>query len=642
MAVIDIGSAARDRVGSVSPGFTRIIIENPANDDGEIAIVELQAFQKLYDCKVGTFYGTPPNFTCRDYANLGIVPAGSKQIFTGLEIDVQEGDYIGIYYSAGYLEAEFYYDWPPLTGSYYKSGDQFEAGEQAYSVSMSFLSVYGEGEAPPPPWLSVTIGGKERSILEPSLLIESLITRQIDRCSFQVEDTTGAITIDGAEEIIITIDGVRCFGGYITNVGVLVDGLTRVYDCEANDYTILAEKKVARKEYTNQFGSWIISNLVGTYLPEIDRLYVPIGYVCTGDKLIDRIAFNNKTLKECIEQICALTGWDYYVDYNKCLHYFPLETNAAPFELSDSPDNLTSYGYKMVKYSKDSSQIINKVFVKAGIYLSGDEELIYAGNGQSKETQLGYKLFPEIGKTQIRVYRNTNIEGTPTWTEMTVGVDGKDNPINFDVLYNFDEKLLKWYVAPPAFYDAVKVLGQWEVNLILEVKSRPSYEAYGRWYEYAITDESLTGREAARLRGKAILAEHAFAKENGILTCTQDGLVAGQYVKITDSIRGIQGNYLIHRVTSRILGGELFEYTVEFGEWNQDLFDILIAHKRQLEPYEEIIGWMTNVVLTKTASLVLERNSELTTHATQDYYWYDDEDDPNGSMIWDFFTWADA
>jgi hypothetical protein len=142
MADIDVGAAATDRSFTVPQGYTLIAMENPANDDGTIDTVAIWAGANMSNCKVGTFYGSGSSYTSRDSASLGTVTAGSKQTFSGLSIDVESGDYIGIYYSAGNIEADF-----SGSGVRYKAGDQFGQGAQTYGMwSNLTMSLYGSGE----------------------------------------------------------------------------------------------------------------------------------------------------------------------------------------------------------------------------------------------------------------------------------------------------------------------------------------------------------------------------------------------------------------------------------------------------------------------------------------------------------------
>lgn len=137
---IDIGSIAEARDFAFDPGYTILLMDNPANEAGIITNIKIYARTELSDVKVGTFYFSSPNFVPRSYAVLGTVAAGSEEEFTGLEIACEIGDFIGIYYSAGGIE----WDGTGFDGVRWKLGDQFGAPANGYTLfGGDTLSVYG-------------------------------------------------------------------------------------------------------------------------------------------------------------------------------------------------------------------------------------------------------------------------------------------------------------------------------------------------------------------------------------------------------------------------------------------------------------------------------------------------------------------
>lgn len=141
MAAIDIGAAAIDRA-SYTGSFTIIGKENPANDTGSITSVEIWAYSNLSNCEVATFFVVSGNnLSTRDYETIGSVTAGSKQTFSGLNMDVQTGDYLGIYYSAGNLETD-----TSGSGDWYYAGDKIPCTNQAFTSENNITnSLYGTG-----------------------------------------------------------------------------------------------------------------------------------------------------------------------------------------------------------------------------------------------------------------------------------------------------------------------------------------------------------------------------------------------------------------------------------------------------------------------------------------------------------------
>ncbi|KKN28997.1 hypothetical protein LCGC14_0848630 [marine sediment metagenome] len=144
---IDVGSGAIDRNSFESNNKTAIDYYNPANESGVLDTFEMWfKVESGSSTKMGTFYTDPtvPDFNVRDFEAIGVVEAGSKQTFTGLDCDVEAGDYIGFYANPGELEKTF-------GGSvtlYDKNGDQFAAGKQTYTLNLTRqLSLYATGVA---------------------------------------------------------------------------------------------------------------------------------------------------------------------------------------------------------------------------------------------------------------------------------------------------------------------------------------------------------------------------------------------------------------------------------------------------------------------------------------------------------------
>ncbi len=102
---IDIGSAAEDYDTTAPSGWTLIDLNNPSNKAGQITTIEIFANTELSGCKVATFFAVDAtHYSTRDYELIGTVPAGSKQVFS-VNIDVEIGDVVGIYFSAGLIES---------------------------------------------------------------------------------------------------------------------------------------------------------------------------------------------------------------------------------------------------------------------------------------------------------------------------------------------------------------------------------------------------------------------------------------------------------------------------------------------------------------------------------------------------------
>jgi len=142
LALIDIGSPAILRLSALSESYTRIEKDNPANATGKITSIEIWANTNLSTCIVATFYCVSGNnFSTRDYKYIGDVTAGSKQTFD-VNLDVQVGDYIGIYWGHGNIAADI----AGYAGVWYKSGNNIPCTNETFTLHDGYtLSLYGTG-----------------------------------------------------------------------------------------------------------------------------------------------------------------------------------------------------------------------------------------------------------------------------------------------------------------------------------------------------------------------------------------------------------------------------------------------------------------------------------------------------------------
>ena len=159
-ATIDIGAAAIGRTSASYANWTEILKDNPANADGAITSVEIWCATNLVNCEVATFFVVSgDNLSTRDSEALGAVTSGSKQTFSGLDMDVETGDYLGCHFTGGAIEAD-----DTGAGCWEIYGDQIPCTNVEFDVWADYvLSLYGEGEeaAPTPKNVSDTGSGAD-------------------------------------------------------------------------------------------------------------------------------------------------------------------------------------------------------------------------------------------------------------------------------------------------------------------------------------------------------------------------------------------------------------------------------------------------------------------------------------------------
>ena len=93
--------------------------------------------------EVATFYeGSANELTTRDYEAIGTVTSGSKQAFM-VSLDVQTGDYLGIFYQGGSIEKETF----GMEGVWHNSGDRIPCTNYEFALGDTWaVSLYGYGD----------------------------------------------------------------------------------------------------------------------------------------------------------------------------------------------------------------------------------------------------------------------------------------------------------------------------------------------------------------------------------------------------------------------------------------------------------------------------------------------------------------
>ncbi|PIU58165.1 MAG: hypothetical protein COS89_01810, partial [Deltaproteobacteria bacterium CG07_land_8_20_14_0_80_38_7] len=118
----------------------------------------------------------------------------------------------------------------------------------------------------------------------------------------------------------------------------------------------------------------------------LDSVFTTVNVDAT--KVVNYIAFKYETFSSVLTQLAELVNYDWYVDYDKDIHFFSKETNTAPFDIEDSTG---SYLADSLIIRKDNSQVRNVVFVRGGEYLASTFTTEYISDGDQNVFGLPYK-----------------------------------------------------------------------------------------------------------------------------------------------------------------------------------------------------------------------------------------------------------
>lgn len=195
-----------------------------------------------------------------------------------------------------------------------------------------------------------------------SISIDEVATGSIvGTCRFTVFDQTGTVAIAAKDAVSIVDTGTTIFAGEVVDKDEANDGIGKQWVVNCQDNNILLDETVVESESyaAGEADSDIIDDLFTTYRSDVDSTT----YVSTLDASMEAVSFAGMTLREILEDLAQRTGARYYVDYDKNLHWFDTEVNAAAFALSTEPDDSSSYAYGGFHRVESAGRLANKVFV---------------------------------------------------------------------------------------------------------------------------------------------------------------------------------------------------------------------------------------------------------------------------------------
>jgi hypothetical protein len=410
--------------------------------------------------------------------------------------------------------------------------------------------------------ITITIAGVDRTanVEYSSFALCRALTSQVDTLSFDVVRQGSSAYKPTILDTVYVLEGTTTiFGGHIVQVESIVADSSDIerFTCTCKDFSFDMDRTLVVEVYESKSVYQIIDDIVDSYLPfgyELVNL-LPDGSVDTGFSkdlryeikfpVIDYIAFNYEQPSKCFQQLAQLVNYDWYVDHNKKIYFFAKTTLTAPFGLTDTSEN---YYFNTLKLKSDAVNIRNVITVRGGSYLGNLDKEEQVADG----TQLNF----------LQAYQYNTVYVKVDSVSKTVGIDFIDDPADYDCLYNFAEKTVKFKAGTlPAAGKVVEVGGYPYIPLIIKVQDNPSIALYGK-FEFKIVDKSLDTKAAARARGRAEITQWGYALVDGSFDTSASGLEVGQVINVQSTIRGVNQDYVISRINSKLKNGQEFVHSV--------------------------------------------------------------------------------
>lgn len=158
-----------------------------------------------------------------------------------------------------------------------------------------------------------------------------------------------------------SIRQLRLFGGIVTKAtaGAHV-GPNRQWQVTVSGYAWLLQKQLLNDSWTTTADSSILSAIVTKYFPTT----FSTGQVLSNSGIALTLSYTyNGTARDAFDAAASASNYLLYVDAYRTIWYQPAGYNTLPFQLSDTPDELTSFEYYNYTRDLDATQLGNAIYV---------------------------------------------------------------------------------------------------------------------------------------------------------------------------------------------------------------------------------------------------------------------------------------
>lgn len=401
--------------------------------------------------------------------------------------------------------------------------------------------------------LTTTIGGVAKAIKDRSLQI-SAVANGRDTLRVTVPSRAGTYRPAVGAEIIVEVDAVRIFGGYVTTpreTGAGNIGLTPIW----TSVSAVAFKSVADRRHVTA------TVADGTSLEDfliVLATYLPAGFSLSGSQAtgpaLTAMQFDGVRLSEVLNELAKITGWIWDISYSKVLSMFDPTGVAAPFNITFA--GRQAKGDVTVERSRD--QYANRVIVRAGGDAIVDKIDTFTGDGAEDTFELNYPMVysPTVGYGYVWNGDDPGDPGNPLYETLDLAGNGATweyNPATNEIVR---------VAGAPANGNLVTITYPAQFPIFVQADDTVEQAAEGIW-EIVLSEPNVYLREQAQEIADTALARMTAITETVRYVTHLAGLRPGMVQTITLPTRDLSGSYLITGVEiSNGIGEDELAYDV--------------------------------------------------------------------------------
>lgn len=408
---------------------------------------------------------------------------------------------------------------------------------------------------------------KSAEIENESIALRQTLTKAPGTLNFSIKNVDGRTMPSLGDTVVLKEDSSNIFKGIITERSeAIIKGLLVGFDFVCKDGIQVFDRRLVAKAYQGVQAHEVVEDIVDSFTT---------GFTFTppaSSPAIDSIRFNYEQPSKALQLLCQAIAWDWYIDENYAVQFFAKGTRSAPFSITDSNQKIA---WESLEFDRNILELKNSVFIRGGTFLDSIAE----GDARDVEVADGEKV------QFLQGLQYSDIEVTVDGTPKTVGIDFIDDPADYDCLYNFQEKYVKFRDDnKPADGDVVKVFGDAHIPLIVQAEDPVSIASYGR-YEGIHIDKTINSIPEAEILAGALLEQWRSGSYAGKFRTLEKGLRVGQSITINSTSRGINDSFIINYILGKMKGNDRLEYSCQFiksGDVNfTDIMVMLLGKDRR-------------------------------------------------------------
>ncbi|WP_025027757.1 hypothetical protein [Caldalkalibacillus mannanilyticus] len=428
------------------------------------------------------------------------------------------------------------------------------------------------------------------TVLKNSLSINDRINERTT-CSFTVYEPKMELTV-GMEVTVLDHQAI-IFAGSIESTTEYGDG-DRYVAVSCVDYSQLIDKRVVFTAFENRLAGDMVKSIIYGFFHEEG---ITEGTIQDGP-LISKAVFNYDNGNVAMNYLSEITGYNWFIDHEKKLHFFSRETYQAPYSLSD-----TSFNYKGLQVKKTRGQYRNRQYVRAGLDITGEIPLEKPTPRPDGVSQTFILRLPVAKKPRIFI---DGVEVDPE----DIGANGVDQNKKFYFSYN-SNTITQDNSEEPLNNQVLEISyrGLYPILVVAEnpeeIAKRKELEGGTGVYEDVIEEQKLDTRASAFDFATGKLDKYGMIPRIITFSTYHGGLKAGQLLSIHHHQHNLEDSFLIESVTARDDKG-LTQYNIKcldgsaLGGWEQ-FFKSLLNENKKLVIRENEVLVLLNTTLEQQA-----------------------------------------